>query len=350
MKSYKKLTYLLSLILVIITSSCVKEENATTSLLHSGESKGSQSISIYPHSDDFKKTQLHGEAFLGNRQSCTKCHGSDFAGGASKVSCKECHNYPHDLNWSNPTNHGKAYMAINDRQKDDIEDPLKRDFKQCLMCHENKQDPTGTFKERHPEMFVACNSCHADLPHGQKFLPGTSGTNLISHGDMFLGKQQTCTKCHGSDYAGGTTGVSCKDCHNYPHDITWANPKNHGAAYMAISTRQKDIKDPLKRNFKQCLMCHENKQDPTGTFKQRHPEMYVACNSCHADLPHGQKFLPGEGDAGSITHDELIAKDRTVLGSCFSCHLNQARQAPKPTPICLKCHEGYPFEPKPVEP
>jgi hypothetical protein len=98
-------------------------------------------------------------------------------------------------------------------------------------------------------------------------------------------------------------------------------------------------------------MCHENKMDPTDTFKERHPVQFVSCSSCHADVPHGQKFLPSlPTDTGPTPHDEYIANNPDLKGSCFSCHLNKTRMAPKPGPkTCLKCHEGPPFEDAPKD-
>lgn len=166
------------------------------------------------------------------------------------------------------------------------------------------------------------------------------------HGTMFFQNRASCTKCHGTDFKGGNVGVACSSCHNYPHTTTWAQPQNHGTYFAKMLADQaKKIKDPLKRDVKECMMCHENKMNPMNTFKERHPEQFVACSSCHADVPHGQKFLPSQpGENGPVAHDVYIEGNPDLKGSCFSCHLNKMRMAPKPVKSCLKCHEGPPFE------
>jgi hypothetical protein len=183
-------------------------------------------------------------------------------------------------------------------------------------------------------------------PHSEEF----KTTSL--HGTTFLGNRTSCMKCHGSDFKGGSTKVACLNCHNYPHPADWAQPKNHGTYFAAINNRQKDIKDPLKRDFSECMRCHENKMNPAGTFKERHPEQFVACSTCHADIPHGQKFLPSlPTDKGPTPHDVYLENNPDFKGSCFSCHLNTTRSAPKPVDKCLKCHEGPPWEePKEEDP
>ena len=69
------------------------------SLLHMycmGEPEESKNP-IVPHSAGWEKPESHGQAYLADEASCaTSCHGEDFSGGFTDVSCYDCHGYyPH---------------------------------------------------------------------------------------------------------------------------------------------------------------------------------------------------------------------------------------------------------------
>ncbi|MCZ7584621.1 MAG: hypothetical protein M5R36_15495 [Deltaproteobacteria bacterium] len=58
----------------------------------------------YPHAVSWEEPEKHGAAVLSaGAESCAECHGGDFAGGWSNISCFSCHeSYPHGANWGNP--------------------------------------------------------------------------------------------------------------------------------------------------------------------------------------------------------------------------------------------------------
>ncbi|HLD73424.1 MAG TPA: cytochrome c3 family protein [Bdellovibrionota bacterium] len=117
----------------------------------------------YPHSEEFRTTSLHGEAFLNNRESCIQCHGGDFMGGSSNTSCYSCHSYPHQPKWALPKNHGAAYLA----QPSSL----------CLNCHTKKTS-------------VSCDACHLLIPHSLEFKQGKA------HAQSAQGYEGECTLCH----------------------------------------------------------------------------------------------------------------------------------------------------------
>lgn len=191
---------------------------------------------------------------------------------------------------------------------------------------------------------VVANQSLEIYPHSEEF------KNSTLHGAMFLQNRTSCTKCHGENFSGGTSRVACSSCHNYPHNLGWAQPQNHGSYFAKILADQKKTqKDPLKRNVKECMMCHEKPADSnaTGTEVSQHSNKIPLCNACHADVPHGKKFLVN-GEA--IEHGDFVKSNPSIMGSCFSCHLNTNRAAPSPKASCLKCHEGPPFEEKAPDP
>jgi len=61
-----------------------------------GEPEESKDPAI-PHSVGWERPGSHGQAYLADQASCaTSCHGEDFSGGFTDVSCYDCHSfYPH---------------------------------------------------------------------------------------------------------------------------------------------------------------------------------------------------------------------------------------------------------------
>jgi len=136
---------------------------------------------------------------------------------------------------------------------------------QCRTCHGSTSDPAaagGVAK-------VSCFTCHANgvnHPEGWAADPATTG-KPVPHGR--LGAEAApnpsdpkamagfahCTKCHGDDYNGGISGVSCKKCHtNAPHpDKPWlettAIDPNHDKTDIG--------------NAPECAKCHTNGANST---------------------------------------------------------------------------------------
>ncbi len=92
---------------------------------------------------------------------------------------------------------------------------------QCGTCHGSTADPAtagGTSK-------VSCFTCHAqgiDHPAGwaDPAQHGRAGAQMAPSADpKVMAGFAHCAKCHGDDYAGGLSGISCRGCHqvNAPH-------------------------------------------------------------------------------------------------------------------------------------
>ena len=130
----------------------------------------------------------HRAAYLSNREKCTECHGSDYKGGISNVSCSSA--------------------SVDD-----------------VTCH-----PNGPFE--HPEGWADAAS------HGTAAKASPDST----HGFLY------CQGCHGEDYSGGPIKISCFTCHgsNSPHP---AKPWNEDVI------RHRNTK---KDNLSICLDCHTN--------------------------------------------------------------------------------------------
>ena len=282
------------LALLIIFSFC---------LLSCSEKK--QPLTVGSHPSDW--LEVHGKMVVKDSslsmQSCQACHGVDYSGGASGVSCYSCHVlYPHTKDWltvGSATFHGGiALQSHNDK---------------CQSCH--GEDYKGGNSE------VSCYDCHA-YPHAL----GWQDENSVEfHGKVSreLGKEE-CQACHGTDFSGGSSGKSCFECHTYPHKDGFAQPGSP-------NFHRGFIKQSIKWDLSQCQACHGS--DYTGG------RVEVSCTTCHTSVGgpeacntcHGNEnnFAPpvdlsGNTDisaTGVGAHQKHVADTKiTVLLDCEVCH------------------------------
>jgi hypothetical protein len=128
--------FILLSILLIVLSSCTKDQDPLPSVTHP---QGWNDVTAENFHGD--KVEAVGSDF------CASCHGVDYSGGESGVSCYTCHtNFPHPPNWAAPGSDQSHAAYI--------------------------------------------KSVYWDLDE--------------------------CKVCHGSDYKGGSSGVSCYTCHTQP--------------------------------------------------------------------------------------------------------------------------------------
>ena len=198
-------------------------------------------LGVYPHNDRFRLTREHGLEFYKPDNQCKICHGEDLGGGRVNVSCARC---------------------------------------------------------------------HEGFPHTEQFKKKT-------HGEAYLGNRKLCTTCHGSDYQGGNLKIACTGCHSYPHTLKWAMPVHHGKAYVETLN--------LKEEENACLKCHGESSE----FKEKHPQHFVSCATCHTSIPHTEDFVYGGHDIEA----------RTYAGKCTICHTDLKRLLPNLTAGCLECHD-----------
>jgi len=245
------------------------------------------SCHFYPHTDGWDKPSEHGGYVMRlQNTSCRNCHGDDLRGGNSKVSCYSCHKlpYPHSTSWEiyhsiyiyqtnyftytcantchgSNLNGGESGVSCGSCHHSEPEwgskghgrYALQTNKKGCGFCHGS--DYKGGIVE------TSCFSCHSSYPHnGEKWMDTDAE---MFHGKVFLTEMEDCFLCHGLDYGGGISGVSCFSCHStYPHLGEWII--NHGDYVMKegdISCRTChnpfDVKIELPiSSFPQCQFCH----------------------------------------------------------------------------------------------
>jgi hypothetical protein len=228
---------------------------------HARENSQGHSVVGYPPSG----ADFHGEAVIdaGGVTGCGNCHAwsvdgeLDFTqGGWSKIGCNGCHaggvsGHPGSNRWLNPSSPGFHGEAVKGEEAPD-----------CNACH--GADYRGGWAE------VSCFTCHAGGPSGH---PASSEwlnpSSPEFHGQAAAGPAITgCADCHGADYLGGWTGVSCNLCHPNSdiHPVGWVEttdtPGSHGY-YLDMELMTTD----------DCRACHG--EDFTGGWSGED------CSPCH---------------------------------------------------------------------
>jgi hypothetical protein len=274
-----------------------------------------------PSSAGFHGTVLKASNF--DATSCQRCHAKDFSGGTAQVSCTKCHaTYPHPTGW---TTKGDAQFHGSALKANAYADTA------CQHCHGVKLDG-GTSG-------VSCATCHSSYPHQAGWQTPGSAT---FHGAALKAvnyNAAACQSCHGSDFAGGTSGVACATCHaNYPHPAGWATPggnTSHGVALKSASWADAS-----------CQACHgSNYQGGTSG---------TSCFTCHPAYPHSASFATGGHQSYIVAKGYAFDECKTCHGPAYSggtivttgcmtsgCHVDQTGTAKSPE-ACNTCHGNFP--------
>ncbi|HPI40012.1 MAG TPA: cytochrome c3 family protein [Pseudobdellovibrionaceae bacterium] len=268
---------------------------------------------IYPHSESFIKGQ-HGPSYYQDSKTCKSCHGEDFSGGTSKISCTTCHqSFPHTPGWSMPSNHAKTYLLGTTENK-----------QQCLKCHQSNGSVSQSLN---PAM--SCNSCHSTFPHAEDF--------VIQHKDRAKENSGACIDCHNRSIKHVSTlkeKISCNTCHgeNFPHPPGWSRSDLHGSHFVKLDESQRSS----------CLACHTSSDEESSLEKLhktpksvvtdikliKDPSVAPTCKECHVAFPHPPKFKSKE------LHP-IYAK--VSEGKCTLCHSDYKKYLKGDG--CLNCHD-----------
>lgn len=138
------------------------------------------------------------------------------------------------------------------------------------------------------------------------------------------GDTKACTKCHGADYNGGTSGKSCNACHKHPDGVTTPSSANfHGKMIAAKNYDMSSCKVCHGATYaggmsgKSCLTCHTKTNGPEnctlchGSGTSAAPPQDLAGNTSSAARGVGmhQVHLNGGGTLGAISL------------KCVNCHV-----------------------------
>jgi predicted CxxxxCH...CXXCH cytochrome family protein len=272
---------------------------------------------------------------------CAQCHGSDFLGGISRVSCTQCHiggvssKHPQDWTQDQVKVWGKhaAYVAGVGNASCANE-----------ACH--GQD-LGGVEGSGP----SCTSCH---------LGGTASKHPAEWGDHAAalhlaytlnngGGKCATTACHGSDLSGVVeSGPSCKICHNIPpHPLTDAQAAGCSTCHPANGPTSKMFHPwdaPTSKN-------HSAYATTTGTGSCAVTACHgttlsggdncPSCTSCHlggVNKVHPSSF--GTGTTIITVHQTYVAQNTTSGCANAACHGSALTGGTSSAPSCTSCHLG----------
>jgi hypothetical protein len=139
----------------------------------------------------------------------------------------------------------------------------------CQSCHGEEYEG-GTSD-------ISCYTCHAGFPHPEGFLqPGSPNYHATYIKNVINYNIISCKNCHGSSYAGGSSGVSCKTsgchtqsagpqacntCHgnlNNPAQIAPPRDLDGKTSHTApgVGAHQAHVTEPEVTNSYRCSACH----------------------------------------------------------------------------------------------
>lgn len=162
--------------------------------------------------------------------------------------------------------------------------------------------------------------CGSDPNPQANFNPDTglhaAGWSPTGHRDAARNNVASCTDCHGDDYSGGISKVSCWDCHP------------NGGSGQAPS----------------CSTCHG---DPPVTGKHTEHLQLFDCFTCHVDTLGALQHNDGTVDLDLAVYDAKTGTATFTDPNCtnISCHGGQMQDWLSGASIdvntqCTACHAG----------
>lgn len=283
-----------------------------------------------PHGDD----PLAGHAALAadSTESCKACHGEDYAGGSSGVSCLRCHpSGPpfrlHPPEWANTlADHGT------------FPDAYHWSLCATAACHGTALGGSEAGTRNAPSCFAstACHQVTLPVPHSRPF------TAPASHGAQGRDREKYCFNCHGTlpnVFDGGFIASSailslpsgdCSGCHPAAeaHPTRWQGSNDITGGYSSSHRAVASAGIAMG-----CALCHSVAAAGAGP-KTGAPSCFAAsftnadgsATGCHAGGPGGHP-------AGLTWLDRNAAAyhgSSTLV--CTNCH-NLATD-------CIRCHFG----------
>lgn len=182
-------------------------------------------------------------------------------------------------------------------------------------------------------LFVGCSKLQENITQPQTLTIHSKGINDSSsvnfHGNVLKANNfnlNDCAKCHAANFQGGITGVSCYNCHDYPHPVGIADTTSsnfHG-------------KFLLSTNFvmDECQKCHGSDFSGKGSnqlnCKNCHTQAAgpFACNTCHGNIGDPAKIAPPKDINGNTSTDLITIGAHTshlyendfAIVACENCH------------------------------
>jgi len=324
-QSARRMTWVVSLIgIMLLFAGCTSETRESSISTASINPDTGLHIAGWFNSDAHgitAKTQSNGFS------SCQECHGSDYSGGITSMSCFTCHgvNAPHTrAPW---TGGARSHTNTNPDNA-----PV------CALCHSGKS-PTPAPQGTPPGCFNN-TLCHATPGHAAGWSnPDVHGSSAKSLTNGFA----TCKSCHGPGFTGGSVQTSCFTCHGVSAP--------HSPAPWIGAVRTHTTTDA--GNASACASCHTN-----GTNSSRQPSQPAPAGTapgcfnntlCHGPAGHAAGWNAPDQHGASVKSqpDGLVSCQEchgagftggTSGTSCFTCHGVSAPHSPAPWIGVVRTH------------
>ena len=157
-------------------------------------------------------------------------------------------------------------------------------------------------------------------------------TSQNFHGDVILSKSmsiESCQSCHGNDYSGGTSEISCyqSKCHAiFPHPEGFGNPSS--------ANFHKGLMSMINWDLQSCQVCHGTDYAGNGDASKNCLSCHKsdggpeACNTCHGNKENAAppRDLEDHTSSSYVTvgaHQSHLVKatfSTFKLGECSTCH------------------------------
>jgi predicted CxxxxCH...CXXCH cytochrome family protein len=271
MKKFKVyyLTFILALAILVMYQGCAKEEGGIAAPTESN---------LGPHPSGWpspRSANFHGNYIRDNGWSltiCKTCHGGDFEGGTSGLSCYKCHHAPNQANGP----------------------------ESCNNCHGDRHDPTRPFPPR------ALNGDTLETDRGV----GAHYHHLATDTTERYSRRVECIECH--------------EQVNSFNDTSHINPARNGVAQIIFGPLAHTsigggiTPDPsYNRTSNTCshVYCHGYFVNGNLNFQPtfNNPES-VVCGSCHGD-PVTENPNPKPNGTYVPPHREEF-----TIHTCYQCH------------------------------
>ena len=262
---------------------------------------------------------------------CQTCHGTgtNFSGGTSGISCYTCHvptaNSPHASQWRT----GDTYVhTTTDAGNAAV----------CAYCHLNGANSPIAAPSPPAPAGTAAGCFNSTLCHGQAGHPaGWVATSPAAQPHGVSAKATpgaaagfaSCQTCHGTgtNFSGGTSGISCYTCHvptaNSPHASQWRT----GDTYVHTTTDA--------GNAAVCAYCHLNGANSPIAAPSPPAPAGTAAGCFNSTLCHGSGGVAHPVPYNADSHYTVTTA--TFPGNCNTCH-DVSAPSTKAGPVCQTCH------------
>jgi len=274
--------------------------------------------------------------------SCQICHGGNFSGGGSGVSCFTCHgaSAPH------PVSPWRTSGGLNHDNTDTGNASV------CVACHYpgSPNNPTG-----HPATPAAAGTApgcfNNTLCHGSDVAPHALGatwaqaTSSAFHGLVAKQNLAYCQSCHGTTgtilFEGGAASTKCSTCHTVAkaHPTTW-----YPAAVATFPGYVASHRNSSNQSTS-CSICHDYTQGRTAPnsaapscFSSSYSNVEHGSVGCHSGGPGVNHTIP------YVDNTHFQATSSTFSSNCSNCHAITGTSPLASAPLCTECHTaGSPF-------